>query len=56
MDASSVLYNSVKSAHASVATLHQKEIEGGIVWPRQLGGENTDVDMLLLCMQGKNQH
>ncbi|CAB4320450.1 unnamed protein product [Prunus armeniaca] len=27
MDASSVLYNSVKSAHASVATLHQKRLK-----------------------------
>ncbi|XP_034229458.1 RNA-binding protein 28-like [Prunus dulcis] len=40
MDASSVVYNSVK-AHASVATLHQKEIEGGIVWARQLGGSSV---------------
>lgn len=44
MNASAVLYTTVKSACASVALLHQKEIKGGTVWARQLGGEVKELN------------
>uniref|UniRef100_A0A2P2LC92 RNA-binding protein 28-like isoform X2 n=1 Tax=Rhizophora mucronata TaxID=61149 RepID=A0A2P2LC92_RHIMU len=41
LEASAVLYTSVRDACSSVALIHQKEINGVAVWARQLGGEGS---------------
>ncbi|KAI7730523.1 hypothetical protein M8C21_006236 [Ambrosia artemisiifolia] len=49
--ASSLVYTSVKAARACVAKLHQKNLGGGTVWARQLGGEGSKVQKWKLIIR-----
>ncbi|XP_076897698.1 uncharacterized protein LOC143551063 [Bidens hawaiensis] len=49
--ASSIVYTSVKSARACVARVHQKNLNGGTVWARQLGGEGSKVQKWKLIIR-----
>ncbi|CAH9055312.1 unnamed protein product [Cuscuta europaea] len=51
INASSVLYTRVKSALTSVATLHQREIQGRTIWVRQLGGEGSKTNKWKLIVR-----
>ncbi|KAK9056716.1 hypothetical protein SSX86_024078 [Deinandra increscens subsp. villosa] len=51
LGASSIVYTSVKSARACVAKLHQKNLSGGTVWARQLGGEGSKVQKWKLIIR-----
>ncbi|KAI3809801.1 hypothetical protein L1987_19401 [Smallanthus sonchifolius] len=51
LGASSIVYASVKSARACVAKLHQKNLSGGTVWARQLGGEGSKVQKWKLIIR-----
>nr|XP_043622546.1 RNA-binding protein 28 [Erigeron canadensis] len=51
LGASSIVYDSVKSARACVTKLHQKSLSGGTVWARQLGGEGSKVQKWKLIIR-----
>ncbi|XP_076944655.1 uncharacterized protein LOC143615415 [Bidens hawaiensis] len=51
LGASSIVYTSVKSARACVAKVHQKNLNGGTVWARQLGGEGSKVQKWKLIIR-----
>ncbi|CAH9114105.1 unnamed protein product [Cuscuta epithymum] len=51
VNASSVLYTRVKSAQTSVATLHQREIQGRTIWVRQLGGQGSKTNKWKLIVR-----
>ncbi|KAD3066497.1 hypothetical protein E3N88_34377 [Mikania micrantha] len=51
LGASCIVYTSVKSARACVAKLHQKNLNGGTVWARQLGGEGSKVQKWKLIIR-----